>query len=75
MSTPTTIPADLAARFIRLCSGELADEVATALSCSEVDSLAAMLRALGQDDLAEVWIAAHAEGDESGDAHYTGAED
>jgi hypothetical protein len=34
-----------------------------------------MLRALGQDDLAEVWIAAHAEGDESGDAHYTGAED
>ncbi|RBQ21592.1 hypothetical protein DP939_02455 [Spongiactinospora rosea] len=60
------VAADFADAFGMYCSGD----VATKLACSEVDALAAMLTAIGREDLAAVWIEDHAEDDEEGDAHY-----
>ncbi|SKV09278.1 Uncharacterised protein [Mycobacteroides abscessus subsp. abscessus] len=50
--------------------GEIASEVGTALTCSEVDVLADLFRTFGYDDAADMWIRAHAEGDDEGDQHY-----
>lgn len=50
--------------------GEIASEVSTALTCSEVDVLADLFRTFGHDDAADMWIRAHAEGDDEGDQHY-----
>jgi hypothetical protein len=66
MVIPDAIAADVADAF---CV-ELAGEVATALACSEVTALAALLTALGRPDLAAAWIDAHAEGDDEGDEHH-----
>jgi hypothetical protein len=51
-------------------SPELATEVAASLACSEVDALAGLLRQLDANTAADGWIAAHALGDDEGDAHY-----
>lgn len=50
-------------------------DLATKLSCSEVDALAGMLSAAGAPEAAARWIDYHAEGDYSGDDHYTGTDD
>lgn len=53
------------------CAGDLA----TKLSCSEVEALADMLTVAGAPEAAALWIDCHAEGDDPGDDHYTGTED
>lgn len=65
-----TIPETTAATFAGAFSQHLADEVATTLSCSEVEALAELLSALGRHDLGAAWIGAHAEQDDEGDMHY-----
>lgn len=52
--------------------GALPHEIAQALQCVEVDTLAELLRATGHPSDADAWTAAHAEADESDDAHYAG---
>lgn len=49
--------------------GYLADDVATSLTCVEVDALASLLSSEGRADGAARWLIAHAEGDDSGDLH------
>lgn len=49
--------------------GEIADEVGTKLTCTEVETLADCLRAFGYDQAAQTWIDCHAEGDDCGDQH------
>jgi hypothetical protein len=48
---------------------EMADYVAPAMSCAEVDALAGMLCAIGEPAVADMWIAAHARNDGPGDRH------
>lgn len=50
---------------------DTAVDLATRLSCREVDALAEMLRACGQVEAAEMWIEEHATDDDEGDAHHT----
>lgn len=50
---------------------DTAADLATRLSCREVDALAEMLRACGQVDAAEMWIEEHVTDDDEGDAHPT----
>jgi len=47
----------------------LAGDLGTKLTCVEVESLAALLAALGDNEAAEDWISSHAEGDDCGDSH------
>lgn len=47
-------------------------DVYTGLTCSELDSIADVLRAGGHADVAEFITEQHAEGDEDGDAHFQG---
>ncbi|AIK68936.1 hypothetical protein AVV40_gp23 [Mycobacterium phage Swirley] len=49
--------------------GWLAADVATYLSCVEVETLAGLLEALGEGRAASTWIEEHAEGDDCGDQH------
>lgn len=51
-------------------SYETAREVATSLTCGEVDVLVDLLRAKGRHDLAQSWLSEHAASDDGGDAHY-----
>jgi hypothetical protein len=51
----------------------LMDSVGKALTCTEVELLADIFRAVGRDEDAQRWVDAHAEADESIDAHYRGA--
>lgn len=67
-----TIPADVAERFTDTWCGALTADVATALNCVEVDVLAELLRALGAEQAADEWTAAHAEADTPGDDHFQG---
>lgn len=61
-------------RFTAVFSaGDLAGDVAPQLSCEEVEALAGMLRALGEPASADMWINAHAETDDEGDAHHQDA--
>lgn len=46
--------------------GQLAGE----MTCSEVDALADVFRALCMDDEADYWITAHAASDDAGDKHH-----
>lgn len=46
--------------FTDTFTGELADEVASRLTCSETNVFADLLLAMGREDLASVWIGAHA---------------
>lgn len=59
--------------FLALWNEHLADDIAEELTCSEVESLAAIFREFGREDLAGAWITTHARGDDEGDAHYIGA--
>lgn len=51
---------------------DLATDIAPRLSCTEVEALAGLLRALGEPATADTWIREHATDDEVGDAHYQG---
>lgn len=53
----------------------LAHDLGPELGCVEVDALAGMLRALGEVETAEMWIEAHAKGDDEGDLHYRPVEE
>ena len=48
----------------------LVNENAPGLSCTEANTLVALLRSLGHDDTADMWATAHANGDEPGDEHH-----
>lgn len=48
----------------------LIQDQAQALTCSEVDALAAVLRICGADEGASAWVTRHAEADEEGNDHY-----
>lgn len=69
MDTTPTAP-DALARFLNAWNGELAGDIATKLTCDEVDAVADLLRATGHTDTAAAWIRHHADGDEPGDSHY-----
>lgn len=49
----------------------LADDVAAKLSCNEVEALTGLLRALGDDATADVWLSVHAADDEPDEMHGT----
>ncbi|WP_051828564.1 hypothetical protein [Streptomyces bicolor] len=68
-----TVPADVARAFTDAwCNTVLTSDVATSLGCTEVDTLADLLRAFGAEQAADEWIDAHAEDDEPNDAHFQG---
>jgi hypothetical protein len=48
---------------------DLADAAGTALTCTEVEALAELLRASGRGEAAEAWIEGHAVDDDCGDEH------
>lgn len=48
----------------------LAHDVAATLGCREVEALAGILRALGEPAAADMWLDAHARGDEPGGQHH-----
>ncbi|MGW6624236.1 hypothetical protein ACWF99_23730 [Nocardia sp. NPDC055002] len=50
--------------------GMVADHTAESFSCSEVEALADVFRAIGNNALAEEWIGSHADGDDCGDMHH-----
>lgn len=56
--------------FAQTWTGDLTYDVAPSLSCPEVDTLAALLRALGYTAAADAWITEHSRTDDEGDAHY-----
>jgi Na+/H+ antiporter NhaC len=60
----------IATAFVSNWTGYLADEIGIALSCSEVEALAALLTEMGCPELAATWIEFHAAGDDEGDAHH-----
>lgn len=68
MNTTTTTAA--LQHFAEVWTGDVADEVARALSCHEVDALAGLFRAAQREGMAHAWINAHAWHDDQGDAHY-----
>lgn len=47
-------------------------EAGVHFTCSEAETVAAVLRAGGRSDAAEDWISGHADGDDEGDDHWTG---
>ncbi|AFN37701.1 hypothetical protein ELTIGER69_77 [Mycobacterium phage ElTiger69] len=64
------IPMDVADAFEQaFCSGYLASDIATHLSCVEVEALAGLLCALGENSAAGEWIEFHSEADDCGDQH------
>lgn len=50
----------------------LATDIAPRLSCTEIEALAGLLRALGEPATADTRIQEHATDDGIGDAHYLG---
>ena len=48
----------------------LAHHLAEKLTCHEAEALAELFRAFGREDEADMWISAHAEGDDIDDDHY-----
>jgi hypothetical protein len=70
MSTLITDTDDVT-RFCGVFSDvSLAHDVAPTLGCREADALAGILRALGEPAAADMWLDAHASGDEVGEQHY-----
>lgn len=65
-----TIPDALAHDFADSFNEHLAFDIATQLTCSEVEVLADLLTALECPGLATAWIDAHAEQDDPGDLHH-----
>jgi hypothetical protein len=71
----TTIDTPAAATFAEVfAAGDFAFEVGPRMTCTEVDALAGMLRAVGADAAAATWIEGHAADDDEGDAHFQAAE-
>lgn len=74
MNTPTihaSSAAAVAARFVDVfAAADFAGDVGPRMSCTEVDALAGMLRAVGADTAANTWVTAHAAEDQEGDAHH-----
>ena len=67
----TSIDTAAAARFIGVfADADFAGDVGPRMSCTEVDALAGMLRAVGADTAADTWVSAHAEEDQEGDSHH-----
>lgn len=64
------VPDEVAADFTEAFGMYCAWDVGIRLACSEVDALAALLTAIGREDLAAEWIEAHATDDDEGDDHY-----
>lgn len=52
------------------CDRDMWHMNATHFNCSEAEAVAGLLRALGGDEDADVFMEAHAEGDMEGDEHY-----
>ncbi|MEV6791279.1 hypothetical protein AB0M87_04590 [Streptomyces sp. NPDC051320] len=67
-----TIPTATAAAFTESWGTLLANRVGPLLTCGEVEDVAELLRALGQEPLAGVWIAEHATADDKEDLHWLG---
>lgn len=51
------------------CDRDMWHMNATAFTCTEADAIAGLLRALDGDEGADVFLGAHAEGDDFGDSH------
>jgi hypothetical protein len=49
--------------------GDLPYAVGPSMTCTEVEALAGLMRALGRDNAADAWIKGHAENDDCGDEH------
>lgn len=58
------------AQFAEVWGQELSHDLASKLTCDEVDALASLLRSGGHDALADDWINGHALTDDSDDAHF-----
>ncbi|MGO2519953.1 MAG: hypothetical protein ACTH8F_07520 [Microbacterium sp.] len=56
--------------FVDTWTGDLAAELATRLTCPEIDALARVLHSHNRSAAAVEWIRRHSEADEEGDAHY-----
>lgn len=68
---PVAVDADAVRTFRETWADNmLADELATKLTCSELEALAGLFTAFGEPAIAENWRAFHAEGDYPGDLHY-----
>ncbi|WP_218107233.1 hypothetical protein [Streptomyces agglomeratus] len=70
----TWLPDGLAVDFAAAWTDDiLVRDLASRLTCIEVDLLAALLRACGRaPEYGDCWITAHAERDQPGDKHYRG---
>ena len=67
----TTMDTEAAARFVDVfAAADVAGDVGPRMSCTEVDALAGMLRAVGANTAADTWVSAHAEQDQEGDSHH-----
>jgi hypothetical protein len=70
--TTTTIDTAAATIFAEVfAAGDFAFEVGPRMTCTEVDALAGILRAVGADAAAATWLEGHSIEDEEGDAHFT----
>ena len=70
MNAITITPAT-AANVARLfAETDFAHDVAPRMTCTEVDTVIALLREVGADTAATTWLAAHAAADQEGDSHY-----
>jgi hypothetical protein len=73
MSTKTDALVDATADFLTVWTADtLLEDIATALSCSEMDALYDLLVEYGKRDAALSLLEAHREGDDEGDEHFTG---
>jgi len=67
LNIQTTVATDFIAVFEEI---NFAQDVAPRMTCSEVNAVIGMLRAVGGDQAADAWHTAHAAADEAGDEHY-----
>ncbi|WP_405576117.1 hypothetical protein [Streptomyces sp. NBC_01092] len=73
MDDTVSIPADVTRAFTDAWGTTvITSDVATSLGCTEVNTLADLLRAFNAEQAADEWIDAHAEEDEPNDAHFQG---
>jgi hypothetical protein len=69
--TTITIAPETASNFLDVfAADDFANDVAPRMTCTEVEAVISMLRAVGGQDAAATWLDAHAAGDEEGDSHY-----
>jgi hypothetical protein len=73
MPDTVSIPSAVAEAFTDAwCDTVITSDIAAGLGCTEVDTLADLLRALNADQSADEWIAAHAQDDEPDNRHFQG---